>query len=589
MIAVQHNLMAVNADRQFSIITRVKRASNEKLSSGYKINRASDDAAGLSISEKIRRQIRGLNQGIKNTEDGISVCQVADGALSEISTIIHRMKELSVHAANGILSEDDRKAIEDEYAELKEEIDRIGRDTEFNGIPLFCGKDIEIGPPGTTFGSIGFDQVELGFADLSLSDAPFTQGSGGYETRIATRTTPNGNVSGFEWGLIFGNGSTSTPSIRFSVLDNNGIPTNDVRIVELRNMAVSNYVANETNRTWSRMLSYNQSGVSFNITQKVTISAKKGNEQFYNLTYDIKNMGNTNIRYDFMYHCDTAYNNDDQCEGYFINGTRVSKSTLYTTDSNYLNMGNNNILGTIPNSFSICDQDNVLQFTEKIQINSNDRPDILSIGHYARIDDWDYYNRLNAQLGSNMLRNDLGFSMIWTDRVLNAGHTQSHGLKQGIAATSHDANVAGVPLKKNTKRLAYHESENPLFIQSGCNAGEGIYLTIDEMDCTILGLKASSCQTQEAAQKSVGEVDGALKIINAMRSRIGAQQNRLEYTITNETNYSENLQAAESRIRDTDMAEEMVRYSRQSILEQVGQAMMSQANQQHGSVLELLQ
>ena len=132
MITVAHNLSAKNAQRQFGINTKSKAKSTERLLSGYKINRAADDAAGLSISEKMRRQIRGLTQGVENTQDGVSLCQVADGALAEVNDMLHRITELSVKSANGTNSEQDRQCIQNEINEILQEIDRIGNSTEFN-------------------------------------------------------------------------------------------------------------------------------------------------------------------------------------------------------------------------------------------------------------------------------------------------------------------------------------------------------------------------------------------------------------------------------------------------------------------------
>ena len=111
MNVVAHNLLAMNANRQFNITNKNKAKTTEKLSSGYRINRAADDVAGLSISEKMRRQIRGLSQGVRNTEDGVSLCQVADGALAEVTEMLHRITELSIQSANGTYTDDDRQAI----------------------------------------------------------------------------------------------------------------------------------------------------------------------------------------------------------------------------------------------------------------------------------------------------------------------------------------------------------------------------------------------------------------------------------------------------------------------------------------------
>lgn len=149
MNVVAHNITALNAQRQFGIVTRRQDKRMEKLSSGYRINRAADDAAGLSISEGMRWMIRGLNQGIRNTQDGISFVQTGDGAMNEIHDILHRMTELSVQAANGICSEKERSYIDMEISQLKEEINRIGDETKFNDLNVFDNRSVIFGLEGT--------------------------------------------------------------------------------------------------------------------------------------------------------------------------------------------------------------------------------------------------------------------------------------------------------------------------------------------------------------------------------------------------------------------------------------------------------
>ena len=136
-MVVQHNLTAANTGRQLKLNTGEQAKAMEKLSSGYRINRAADDAAGLTISEKMRHQIRGLERGATNSQEGVSLCQVADGALAEVSEILHRITELFVQAANDTNTDGDRRAIQKEIHQLLQEIDRIGETTEYNTQPVF--------------------------------------------------------------------------------------------------------------------------------------------------------------------------------------------------------------------------------------------------------------------------------------------------------------------------------------------------------------------------------------------------------------------------------------------------------------------
>jgi flagellin len=136
-MVIQHNISALNAERQYSIVNKDKTKSMEKLSSGYRINRAADDAAGLSISEKMRVQIRGLKKGVTNTQDGVSLCQVADGALSEMQSMVHRISELSIQAANCTNTDTDRQMIQDEISQIIKEVDRTSDNTTFNTFKIF--------------------------------------------------------------------------------------------------------------------------------------------------------------------------------------------------------------------------------------------------------------------------------------------------------------------------------------------------------------------------------------------------------------------------------------------------------------------
>ena len=140
-MVVQHNLTAMNANRMLGVTTGQQAKSSEKLSSGYRINRAADDAAGLSISEKMRKQIKGLDQASSNAQDGVSCVQTAEGALTEVHSMLQRMNELAVQASNGTLSEDDRSNIQDEVDQLITEIDRVSETTKFNETYLLKGDE----------------------------------------------------------------------------------------------------------------------------------------------------------------------------------------------------------------------------------------------------------------------------------------------------------------------------------------------------------------------------------------------------------------------------------------------------------------
>ena len=206
MITIAHNLSAMNAQRQFGINTQSKTKSTEKLSSGYKINRAADDAAGLSISEKMRRQIRGLTQGVRNTQDGVSLCQVADGALAEVNDMLHRITELSVKSANGTNSEQDRQYIQEEINQILQEIDRIGDATEFNEIKIFKGPSAignNFGGPNGGSNSTTLDR------NYSLTGTPIDKTISQYNVTADITNGVSINGVKYAWNQITdGNGNT---------------------------------------------------------------------------------------------------------------------------------------------------------------------------------------------------------------------------------------------------------------------------------------------------------------------------------------------------------------------------------------------
>lgn len=596
MLSITHNMSSINTQRQLNINTQSKAASAEKLSTGYKINRAADDAAHLTISEKMRHQIRGLNKGSSNSQDGISLCQVADGALEEVSQMLHRLTELSVQAANDTNTVEDRKAIQKEINEIMQEIDRVGDTTEFNTIPLFKGNDeILYDANGNPIIDSQIPIRDLSLADVSLGNSPFYNGSNANTLNLKAVVTGSANqLNGTSYQFIYGSGSTSHSTTRLRYTDASGA----AKTVEAKfeDMTISNFQVDEANRVWSRDLNYtNADGINITITQKIGVTDVSDDEKKYTLGYELKNNseivdangtasthGNT-VDTDFMFHTDTAYNNDDNCERYYIDGELISEFGIYESGSpSYA-------VADVPDNFSIIDTENALSFSEKISFNG-DKPDMLSIGHFGNIYSWSYYNNLdsNPNLGDNAIGSDLGFSAIWNNE-LSAGDSVNLSFDYGIVTTTMDENLDGVTINYDPRYATTHDPIKKFWIQSGDRNKNGINIQTEEMNCNVLGLKGANVLTHESASSTIDKVAKALDKITSQRSSIGAYQNRLEHIIKYTDNTAENVQAAESRMRDTDMAEEMMKYSKSSILEQASQAMLAQTNQTPESVLTLLQ
>lgn len=584
---IAHNLLGMNANRMYAITNKRKASLTEKLSSGYKINRSADDAAGLAISEKMRRQIRGLSQGVENTQDGVSLCQVADGALAEVNDMLHRITELAVKAANGTNCEEDRQYIQEEVNQLLTEIDRIGDTTTFNERPVFKGHDeVLTNADGSSMieGDIPFQDFAL--ADVNLGRVPFSASSGANNLQLqAIVDNPASGAYGKTYNLIYGNGSTSNSSFR--ITDAAGQKT----IVALDSLQPANYHYDSTNNIWSRDFNYVADGQNLTITQKVQIEETNNDEKNYVISYDFTNQQSSDVKIEFMFHADTAYNNDDYCEGYYIDGNKVEKYCIYSkTDSPLTDGIDSSYIDTtgVPNSFSIVDVDKALAFSEKISFDSGNMPDSVSIGYYNRIDDWPYYDNLDSELGVNANRTDLGFTLYYNLELDASGAGKSISFKYGIAATDADQNLNQVPIKRDDSATLEHFDKLPVWIQSGCEPDDGLDVTIEEMNNAVLGIRDLDVTNTQRAGETLERVKRALHNVMRNRNNIGAQQNRLEHIITNENNIVENTTAAESQIRDADMAEEMIKLAKDNILEQVNQSLLAQTNQSPQGVMRLL-
>ena len=410
-MVVQHNLSAMNANRMLNVTTSAQSKSTEKLSSGYKINRAADDAAGLSISEKMRKQIKGLTQASSNAQDGVSAVQTAEGALTEVHSMLQRMNELAVQSSNGTNSQTDRKAIQDEIDQLTSEIDRVSETTKFNETYLLKG-------------------------DATKTDTAYFM-----ESKY--------NVT----GDIYAEGSdteiTTAADLEKAIKDGKKLYT----------------------------VAYNKA----NNPQTADKIAVKGKDYAYVTKLYDKNGKEV-----------SAQNIQDS-----KNADGTAADNYYTSNAGLA--GKN---ATPPTNMEIS-KDDAKNFTKGYEVNGS-----------------------------------ISFNL-------------------HVGADSADDNKIAVKIESMSAK------------------GIGVY-----------GLKVD---TEDDATAAIDRIAEAVQKVSSQRSTLGAAQNRLEHTIANLDNVVENTTSAESRIRDTDMAQEMVNYSKNNILAQAGQSMLAQANQSNQGVLSLLQ
>lgn len=547
---VAHNILAMNAGRQLNITNKNKAKNTEKLSSGYRINRACDDAAGLSISEKMRRQIRGLSQGVRNTQDGASVCQVADGALAEVSEMLHRMTELSVQSANGTNSDTDRQAIQQEISQIKQEIERIGDTTEFNTRKLFTGQiGTTVIPAVCEPCTAGNLSVSGTTTDIIAGEYSISAGASGFSI----------NNDNFTWS-DFKNGNNTFNDVPIA----GGTYTFDYHGFTL-SMTVDNNAKLDDVIGKLDKASFTTKADPVKYVNKIETIAASGKVACKTpLPEDYKVSIYLEKKSDGLYGC-LSYNG--------MRGT-AEKITPYRTNTGISTIhfgGNEN--GTI---YQISDA------------NPFDGGVSVELNFKASCTDDDIYNTLNGATLKLQYNSSLGggvnngYDIIGIKSNPPQIVVPSSPVLSEIKQTGYNGKVI------KPEQTVYSDQNLSLWIQSGCEAKDGMFLEIDHMNTTLLGIKDVDVSTADGASKALDAISGALEKVSANRSKIGAQQNRLEHTMANENNTVENTTAAESRIRDTDMSEEMVEFSKNMILDNVGQAMLAQANKSVEGVLSLL-
>ena len=524
-MVVQHNMSAMNANRMLSGVSSAQSKSTEKLSSGYRINRAADDAAGLSISEKMRGQIRGLNQASTNAQDGISLIQTAEGALNESHSILQRMRELSVQAANGTETDDDREAVQNEIEQLQSELTRISDTTEFNTMKLLDG-------------SQSGSKVQVSVSKSAESNLKTVDATAQVNKMGAAVAENDGGDSKLSVTVLDKNGNATTTEVTVSYDKAAGTFSANGKTLKAVGTQNDKASAKQVGDALKEALEATDFGKNYDITNDVGT-----------LSFTAKEKGSTS---DAIL---TSYNGG---------ATEATTKTADTGTDEYQQIAEG--IGVYDGSGNIED---------KIFTVNGER--FLYVTDPAKLGD-DYKDVNYVKVTGTNAQNADG-----SDAKTMAALIKS---KTGIEAETDKAAKTTLNLKPSSTATG-----KGIELQIGANEGQTMSFTLDDMSADALGVGGSSVNlsTQESAKTATTTIDAAIKKVSKARGQMGAVQNRLEHTINNLDTASENLQTAESRIRDTDMAEEMVNYSKNSILAQAGQSMLAQANQANQGVLTLLQ
>ena len=486
---IQHNIAALNSYRQLSGNNSAVSKNLEKLSSGYKINRAGDDAAGLAISEKMRAQITGLETAQKNANDGISLVQTAEGALTEVHSMLNRMVELADQSANGTYdNKTDRANLQKEVKSLLDEIDRIADSTNFNGINLLDGS---------------LSTAELKVTNATVNGNPAT----------VTTVAPTGAESKITVDASAGNADQEL-TIGYADVDG-----------KFHSVKVT-YKADTTDTT--------QAG---NIADVL----KKNGE--LSSIFDVIDNGDGSI---------TLTSKATGAKGAKVTNVSTNETGKTANVAVTEGKGATATLGTAAN----------LKAGDKFTLNGKT---------FEFVDD-------TAAKPTTEGATAIVVGKAEKDTVANINKALE---KEGIGATLNATNV----------ELSTIQDGKGLTLQIGDTAEDFNQLTVSigSMKAKSLGIADVDISTQAGAQAAVSKIKDAINSVSSTRGDLGAIQNRLEHTINNLSVTTENMTAAESRIRDTDMAQEMMSYTKNNILVQAAQAMLAQANQLPQGVLQLLQ
>ena len=458
-MVVQHNMQAANANRMLNVTTSAQSKSTEKLSSGYRINRAADDAAGLTISEKMRKQIRGLDQASTNAQDGVSSVQTAEGALTEVHSMLQRMNELATQAANGTNSKDsDRQAIQDEIDQLTTEIDRVSETTKFNETYLLKGE-------------AGTKTINMKAHDAGLK------------------------------GTLTDNGDGTATFVMDSLKDGDSVS-----------------IGGKT---------YTIGSKKDDVVAKITAAGQK----------------------------------------FTVNGQEITTIDTYTDKDTDQKAG----------KYTVTDAKALVKDGATVKL-ATDEYKVMTDNDANGIDDTD----------ASVISKDVAYGLA-SKELLAANQI---GDTKGVAEVANAGNKADGSFTITTGKAEVANSLSfSLHVGADADMTNKIQVNIDAMDSASLGIKGLNVKDDSgnAATYAVDAISDAISKVSSQRSSLGAVQNRLEHTINNLDNVVENTTTAESRIRDTDMAEEMVNYSKNNILAQAGQSMLAQANQSNQGVLSLLQ
>ena len=593
-MVVQHNLTAINANRMLGITQGTLSSSTEKLSSGYKINRAADDAAGLSISEKMRKQIRGLDQASSNAEDGISAVQTAEGALQEVTDMLQRMNELAVQASNGTNSQDDRQTIQDEISQLTTEIDRVAETTKFNETYLLKGD----GTKGTK---------TLQAHDAGLAGKLVDNGNGKSTfTANSLKTGSSVNIGGTAYNIV-----GSSRSDGYSSIENSTAKLGDKIVQDGKTYTVTkagamnaalevmdedgNASTTFTVKAGAQLTTTSQDATGEYITTTTTMVGKAGTDLSNALSAvpgaaaGDKVVDKDGVEYTYVDAGKKVNGVSHAAAGFYkTDGSKptdtaytVKNGDMYTTKATgktemISTTGIGSVSAIQTKIKALSDGDTVKIYDSSDSTKSNDfeigvttkedgtkytADDIAALvkeGNLVDVNGTSYYAVPSASESKTDITLRQAYEKM-ADELEAASNIGADSDKQASVKNNGDGTfeiTQGKAEINNSLSFSLH-------VGADADMTNKISVNIQTMSSAGLGVKNLNVadDSGKAATYAVDAIADAVKTVSAQRSLLGAVQNRLEHTIKNLDNVVENTTSAESQIRDTDMATEMVKYS----------------------------
>ncbi len=566
-MVVRSNIMAVNSQRQLGMNNNQVSKALEKLSSGYRINRAGDDASGLAISEKMKSQIKGLDTASLNAQDGISLVQTAEGALTEVHNMLNRMTELATRSANGINEDLNRESLQLEVDKLQEEIDRISQSTNFNGIKLLDGSlgGGNVSANGTTF---------TGASDVSKFSSAETSVAAGDMSSVKTANTDTFSIDGQKLEIDWSKGDAK--KLAESITSLTQAPT-----------------TTDAGKDWAEKLT-----TLFN--NEMQAQGLKGSVK---ITYDGTNfvMKSENKGSDSEFSFlggSTATPADSLGATLFGSAGSNGESVISKAQNEYngdtiaqnstfqMNINGTKVVVTVTNQITKTSSANTvtmdtvataLQGYIQTAVDEYNKQNGLTAGTFDKASGLTGLTKADFTVEA---ADDGGFLIKYNGDVEDVKFSFSDIGEKDIASALGLANGSSMA-----------GGNRGLILQIGDTADtfNQIAVSVANMSSLGIGVADVDISKREGAASAIDTIRSAIDKVSEQRAVLGATQNRLEYTINNLDTASENLQSANSRIRDTDMAKMMMEYTKVNVLTQSAQAMLAQANQQPQSVLQLLQ